>query len=58
MGLSKGLVKDFLRFLLRFLAFFCRIPVFCPFLRLRENKSKNVAKNVDSFRESAKVRLS
>ena len=57
MGLGKGLVKDFLRFLLHFLAFFESIPVFCLFLRLRENKSKNVAKNVDSFRESAKVSL-
>lgn len=40
MGLGKVLVKDFLRFLLRFLAFFESIPVFWPFLRLRENKSK------------------
>ena len=58
MGLSKALPKDFLRFLLRFLAFFESIPVFWPFLRLRENKSKNVAKNVACFRESAKVSLS
>ena len=40
MGLGKPLVKDFLRFLLRFLAFFESIPVFCPLLTQGENKSK------------------